>query len=183
MTEHFEFGRCGQTESAFGSGQTETAIERGGRQDASIAGRDAGIAGYARKQDVLGSGAAPFPVFGDDLVTVVGQMVPGKGFIPAGVDPNSVPKIPVVAAPSGQGASDGSKVVFSTVQQLVNADTDATRDLYLYDFGQLAGQHLSLVSKGDVTPGSGADVKNLARMSQDGTHIYFVAGGVLSVRT
>jgi hypothetical protein len=76
----------------------------------SIAGRDAGIAGYARKQDVLGPGAAPFPVFGDDLVTVVGQMVPGKGFIPAGVDPTTVPKVPVVAGPSGQDQADGSKV-------------------------------------------------------------------------
>jgi hypothetical protein len=77
----------------------------------SVAGRDASIAGYARKQDVLGPGAAPFPVFDDDLVTVVGQMVPGKGFIPAGVDPNTVAKIPVVAGPSGQDHADGSKVV------------------------------------------------------------------------
>jgi hypothetical protein len=76
-----------------------------------VAGGDAGIAGYARKQDVLGPGDAPFPVFGDDLRTVVGQMVPDKGFIPAGMDPNTVPKIPVVVAPSGQGQSDGSKVV------------------------------------------------------------------------
>lgn len=76
-----------------------------------VAGRDAGIAGYARKADVLEPGDAPFPVFADDLQTVVGQVVPGKGFMPAGVDPNTVPKIPAVAAPSGQGQSDGSKVV------------------------------------------------------------------------
>lgn len=76
-----------------------------------VAARDAGIAGYARKDDVLGPGDSPFPVFGDDLRTVVGQMLPGKGFIPAGVDPNTVPNIPAVVAPSGQGQSDGSKVV------------------------------------------------------------------------
>jgi hypothetical protein len=75
-----------------------------------VAGRDAGIAGYARKQDVLGPGDAPFPVFGDDLRTVVGQMVRDKGFIPAGVDPNTVSKIPVVVAPSGQSQPDSSKV-------------------------------------------------------------------------
>jgi hypothetical protein len=80
----------------------------------------------------------------------------------------------------GGASNDGSKVVFSTVQQLVNADTDTTRDLYLYDFDKPAGQHLTLVSEGDVTPGSGAQVVNLMRMSQDGTHIYFVAAGVLS---
>jgi hypothetical protein len=38
-------------------------------------------------------------------------MVPDKGFIPAGVDPNTVPQFPVVVAPSGQGEQDGSKVV------------------------------------------------------------------------
>ena len=76
-----------------------------------VAGRDAGIAGYARKEDVLSPGDAPFPVFGDDLRTVVGQMFPGKGFIPVGVDPNTVPKFPVVAGPSGQAQPDGSKVV------------------------------------------------------------------------
>jgi hypothetical protein len=76
-----------------------------------VAGRDAGIAGYARKEDVLGSGDAPFPVYGDDLRTILGRMVPGKGFIAAGVDPNTVPNIPVVVAPSGQGQPDGSKVV------------------------------------------------------------------------
>lgn len=76
-----------------------------------VVGRDAGIADYARKEDVLSPGDAPFPVYGDDLRTVVGQMVPGKGFIPAGVDPNTVPKIPVVVAPSVQDQPDGSKVV------------------------------------------------------------------------
>lgn len=88
-----------------------------------VAGRDAAIAGYARKQDVLGPGDAPFPVFGDDLRTVVGQMVPGKGFIPAGVDPNTVPKIPVVVGPAGQGQSDGSKVV-------LYAQNDSPTEIY-----------------------------------------------------
>src|SRR5450756_310566 len=88
-----------------------------------VAGRDAAIAGDARKQDVLGPGDAPFPVFGDDLWTVVGQMVPGKGFIPAGVDPNTVPKIPVVVGPAGQGQSDGSKVV-------LYAQNDSPTEIY-----------------------------------------------------
>jgi hypothetical protein len=76
-----------------------------------VAGREAGIAGYARKADVLGPADAAYPVFADDLQTVVGQMVPGTGFVPVDVDPNAVPKIPVVAAPSDQGQSDSSKVV------------------------------------------------------------------------
>ncbi len=72
---------------------------------------DRGIAGYAHKEDVLGAGDVPFPVYGDDLRTVVGQMVPGKGFIPAGVDPDTVPRFPVVAGASGLDQPNGSKVV------------------------------------------------------------------------
>jgi hypothetical protein len=76
-----------------------------------VASRDGDIAGYARKEDVLGAGDAPFPVYGDDLRTVVGQMVPGKGFVPVGVDPDTVPRFPVVAGASGLDPPDGSKVV------------------------------------------------------------------------
>lgn len=65
-----------------------------------VAGRDAGIAGYARKEDVLGPGDAAFPVYGDDLRTVVGQMVPGKGFVPVGVDPATVLTFAVEVGPS-----------------------------------------------------------------------------------
>jgi hypothetical protein len=76
-----------------------------------VAGDGPGIAGYARREDVLGASDKAFPVFGDDLRTVVGQMVPGKGFVPVGVDPNSVPKIPVVVGPATQQPPDTSKVV------------------------------------------------------------------------
>jgi hypothetical protein len=76
-----------------------------------VAGRESGIAGYARREDILNPTDHAFPVYGDDLRTVVGQMVPGKGFIPVGVDPNAIPKLPVVVAPATQNAPDGSKVV------------------------------------------------------------------------
>jgi hypothetical protein len=62
---------------------------------------DVDIAGYARREDVLAMNIDPFPVFGEDLRTVVGQMVPGNGFVPAGVDPATVPDRPVEAGPSG----------------------------------------------------------------------------------
>lgn len=40
------------------------------------------------------------PVYGPDLTAVVGQLVPDKGFVPAGVDPASVPSRPVEVAPA-----------------------------------------------------------------------------------
>ena len=79
-----------------------------------VAGRDAGIAGYARKEDVLSPGDAPFPVYGDDLRTVVGQMVPNKGFVPAGVDPATIPTFAAEAGPSGDpnSGANGQVVLY-----------------------------------------------------------------------
>jgi hypothetical protein len=69
------------------------------------------IAGYSRREDVLASDIGAFPVYGEDLRTVVGQMVPGKGFVPAGVDPATVPDRPVEVAPSGDPVDEGGGAV------------------------------------------------------------------------
>jgi Tol biopolymer transport system component len=83
-----------------------------------------------------------------------------------------------------QGASaDGSKVFFTTEQQLVNGDTDSTTDLYEYDFNNPPGHRIVQVSGGglgDVTPGAGAEVQGVVSISEDGSHVYFVAHGVLT---
>jgi hypothetical protein len=83
-----------------------------------------------------------------------------------------------------QGASaDGSKVFFTTAQQLVNGDQDETTDLYMYDFANPPTHHLVQLSAGgtgDLTPGIGANVQSVVRMSSDGSHVYFVATGVLT---
>ncbi len=88
------------------------------------------------------------------------------------------------ASAAFEGASaDGSKAFFLTTQQLVNADTDSTMDLYEYDFDKPAGENLVQLSAGgtgDPTPGSGAEVQGVVRTSSDGSHVYFVAKGVLT---
>lgn len=81
-----------------------------------VAGSDGSIAGYVRKEAVLPAGGAAvgqpsdrsWPVYGEDLRTVVGQMVPGKGFVPAGVDPATVSAIPVEVAPSSESGGEPS---------------------------------------------------------------------------
>jgi phosphodiesterase/alkaline phosphatase D-like protein len=87
-------------------------------------------------------------------------------------------------APQYQGASaDGTKVFFTTNQQLVNSDTDTTSDLYEYDFNKPPGKNLVQVSRGglgDLTPGSGANVGGVVNISHDGSHVYFTASGVLT---
>jgi hypothetical protein len=42
----------------------------------------------------------PIPVYADDLVTLIGHDVPGRGFVPLGVDPAAVPEQPVLVGPS-----------------------------------------------------------------------------------
>jgi hypothetical protein len=77
-----------------------------------------------------------------------------------------------------RGASlDGTKVFFMTEQQLLPAATGLGPYLYEYDFGAPAGRRVTLVSAGDV---AGARVQGVARISEDGSHAYFVAQGVLT---
>lgn len=102
-------------------------------------------------------------------------------------------------AASFEGASaDGAKVFFTSPQQLLDDATQdpeledrANRDgceatvgsngcnLYEYDFGAEAGHNLRLISGGDSS-GFGPEVQGVAAISEDGSHAYFVARGVLT---
>jgi hypothetical protein len=80
-------------------------------------------------------------------------------------------------------ARDGSRAFFITTQQLVNSDTDATNDVYVCEIpaGTVAPE--LPVNKcpnlRQLTTG-GADVENVVRGSEDGSHVYFIAHGVLA---
>ena len=70
-------------------------------------GRTDRIIGWVPKSYLLepaqrcrGPQCAPIPVFADDLVTLIGHDVPGRGFVPLGVDPAAVPERPVLVGPS-----------------------------------------------------------------------------------
>ncbi len=85
------------------------------------------------------------------------------------------------------GASaDGAKAFFMTEQPLVDGDEGGTgsgMDLYEYDLYKPPGANLVQLSAGgagDLTPGSGAEVQGVVRTSADGSHVYFVAKGVLT---
>lgn len=85
----------------------------------SVAGAYGGIVGYVRNEAVLppaspGVGRPPelaWPVYADDLTTVVGHLVPGKGFVPSGVDPASLPSVPVEQRPGASNVTAGDDVV------------------------------------------------------------------------
>jgi hypothetical protein len=85
-----------------------------------------------------------------------------------------------------QGASEnGTRIFFTTEQPLLNSDKDKTTDLYMAELEGSENVKLVQVSRGDETdptPGSGANVRGVARISEDGSHVYFVAEGVLTTR-
>jgi hypothetical protein len=76
-----------------------------------------------------------------------------------------------------EGASqDGAEVFFSSTQKLLPEAGEGTMNLYEYDFEAPAGERLALASSG----GASAEVQGVARICEDGSHVYFVAKGVLS---
>ena len=88
----------------------------------------------------------------------------------------------VRAAATFEGAStDGSKVFFATKQPLLGDDT--TQNIYEYDFDAPAGERVVRVTGGDSTVSNpSTEVQGHAvAISEDGSHVYFVAHGVLTV--
>jgi len=82
-------------------------------------------------------------------------------------------------------ATDGSRVFFTTTQQLVNGDTNQTSDLYECDIppGVPApvGTANPCSSLTEVSHNAtGANVENVVNVSGDGSRVYFVATGVLA---
>jgi hypothetical protein len=76
-----------------------------------------------------------------------------------------------------QGASeDGSKVFFLTEQELLPGNPGL--NLYEYDFDAPGGQRVTAVSH--MASNAAAQVQGVTSVSQDGSHVYFVAGSVLT---
>jgi hypothetical protein len=74
-----------------------------------------------------------------------------------------------------QGAArDGTKVFFLTEQELLPGAEGM--NLYEYDFANNAGKKIVRVSAGSEEP----EVLGVSRVSEDGSHVYFVARGVLT---
>jgi hypothetical protein len=71
---------------------------------------------------------------------------------------------------------DGAKALVSTSQQLVDGDTDSSRDLYLYDVSSGALDRVSAV-RGAGTPG---DAEGILGASRDLRRIYFMSRGSLT---
>jgi hypothetical protein len=94
-------------------------------------------------------------------------------------DPGGACNAPAPALFQG-AALDGSRVYFTTTQQLVDGDTDETNDLYAYDLPTSSNPNPSPALVEVSAAGSNADVQGVLRVSDDGSRVYFVAKGVLA---
>jgi hypothetical protein len=91
----------------------------------------------------------------------------------------------VAPAEYAGAATDGSRVFFTTAQQLVNGDIDQTNDLYECEIPPGApapvGTANPCASLSEVSGNaSGANVQSVVKVSDDGSRVYFVAQGVLA---
>ncbi len=90
-----------------------------------------------------------------------------------------------VAAVFKYAASDGSRVYFTTTQQLINGDTDQTNDLYACDIPTAPQAPVGTANPCSalhrVSAGVGpAKVQEVLTVSDDGSTAYFTAKGVLA---
>ncbi|HTB71453.1 MAG TPA: hypothetical protein VK707_10760 [Solirubrobacteraceae bacterium] len=84
------------------------------------------------------------------------------------------------AAASFVGAStDGERVFFITSQSLLPGATSGA-NLYEYDFSAPAGHRVTLVSRVPEGTSESAEVQGVGIVSEDATHVYFVAHGKLA---
>ncbi len=79
-----------------------------------------------------------------------------------------------------EGASvDGTKAFFVTEQPLLGGDH--TNNIYEYNFSASPGERVLRVSSGDSTVSNpAAEVQGVVATSEGGSHVYFVAHGVLT---
>ena len=104
-------------------------------------------------------------------------------------DPGGACYTPVLNPPPFAGPADaifesatlsGSRVFFTTSQQLVNGDINKSADLYRYELPSVANPDPSPALINISSGGPNAQVKEILRTSEDGSTVYLVAKGVLA---
>jgi hypothetical protein len=151
--------------------------------------------------ECFGSGANEHTLVpADEVFARIGE---SRTVLVSGRSPLDCTSAACLSSPAGdarfENASvDGSKAFFTSTQQLTDNASEDNRsgdtaagsgcsqtvgvngcNLYEYDFANPAGHGLLAVSAGDAS-GGGPRVQGVVAVSADGSHVYFVAKGVLS---
>ena len=80
---------------------------------------------------------------------------------------------------------DGSKVFFTTTQPLLGSETETSANIYEYDFDAPAASpvdpdgRIVRVTAGEWGSGGAQVQRHSTTVSEDGSHVYFVAAGEL----
>ena len=77
-------------------------------------------------------------------------------------------------------SADGSRVFFTSSEQLTDDDTDSAVDLYMYDAKAPAGDHLTRLSVDSEPADPPNGVFGATGASADGRYVYFVSAGQLA---
>jgi DNA-binding beta-propeller fold protein YncE len=183
-------GECGTNTGYTESGQAPGSLSADGR-----------VLFFAVERCSSGSGVnAGVPVPAKELFARIDG---SRSVLISGRSQAGCTSVACLGSPAGdaqfQGASvDGSKAFFQSTQQLTDTASEDSQsgdtahgggcsattgvngcNLYEYDFGNPAGRGLVAVSAGDSS-GGGPRVQGVMAVSSDGSHVYFVARGVLS---
>jgi hypothetical protein len=152
--------RCGAWLGSFESGDTYNAVSENG-----------GIVLFTADECFEGPGEPPV----DELYARVGRVKTVDISEPSTEDCAACN----TGSPAGgvfQGASaDGARVFFLSEQAELLPGA-LGENLYVYDFNGAAHEKLVRISDEVAEP----EVRGVVRVSQDGSHVYFVAGGVLA---
>ena len=97
-----------------------------------------------------------------------------NGSGPGGTDPGGPRPATFWAA-----SNDGTRVFFTTSEQLTNDDTNSAVDLYMYDASAPEGHHLTRLSIDHEPTDQENDALGVIGTSSDGHYVYFVAMGQL----
>ncbi len=76
-------------------------------------------------------------------------------------------------------STDGTRVFFTTSEQLTNVSNSGDQALYMYDANAPAGHHLTLISVDSEPADQPNDVAGVMGASEDGHYVYFISAGQL----
>ena len=174
---------CGTNLGNAGGGNTRTAVSESGASVLFTAEHNAECAGTQPSVNELYARVA-----GVKTLAISEPALSGPGAVPGRECSGVCATDEEVPSDRSEGvfvgaAQNGSKVFFLSAQPLVNGDEDATTDLYEAEIeGQGAGARVAKLVQVSHDPhvGQAAEVQGVTRISGDGSHVYFVAKGVLA---
>jgi hypothetical protein len=151
----------------------------------SVAGRGASFHTYYTPHTISADGSRIVftdisPADGGDADTMgnLYQRIDGSETVQINASEKTIPDAPQPAAYQ-DASTDGTRVFFTTGEQLTDQPAPDSPKLYMYDANAPAGEHLTLISAGHNAEDAPNGVQGVIGASADGHYVYFTSGGQL----